>query len=109
MATETVQTHTPTPWRRGKASDAIVADAPLRPFDSPEDVAYYGGYLIAESVTVANQDFIVRACNVHEELLEALRELVRQDACQRATQATDIGLAMAVDRAWTAIAHAEGR
>lgn len=99
MATETQPaTHTPTPWRRGKASDAIVADAPVRPFDDAEDVAYYGGYLVAESVTVANQEFIVRACNAHDELVAALKRAVETI---RAFHGIDLHGPHIEEHAWT--------
>jgi hypothetical protein len=68
--------HTPTPWRLGK-SGAIVCETPIPEMrsDIPENQEFYGGHLVAESVTKANAEFIVLVCNSHEELLEAAKEM----------------------------------
>lgn len=58
------------------------------------------------------KDYQIEQCPLHgaaTELLQALKDLLKQERVQRATQATDIGLATAADRAMAAIAKAESR
>jgi len=63
--------HTPTPWRIGK-NGGVVSDSAeglvINGAFGKEAVEYYGGNLICESVTRANAEFIVEACNAHERL-----------------------------------------
>jgi len=68
--------HTKTPWRVGNPNKmgSVVADEPVPEIGGSEDVDYYGGHLIAESIAPRNAAFIVRACNAHELLVEALNE-----------------------------------
>jgi hypothetical protein len=61
--------HTPTPWRYGSPADAIVAGERE---SNAQDVMYYGGTLVAESVDHSDREFIIRACNAHEQLVKAL-------------------------------------
>lgn len=50
------QDHTPEPWLEGNPSDAIVAENPVHYMgDNDEHRDHYGGYVIAESMTVANR------------------------------------------------------
>ena len=67
--------HTKTPWRVGSPNrmGSVVADEPVPEIGGSEDVAYYGGHLIAESIAPRNAAFIVRACNSHEPLVAALK------------------------------------
>lgn len=76
--------HTATPWRIGKSCGSVVADEPVPEVSGAEDVAYYGGYLIAESIAPRNAEFIVRACNAHAALIHAL-QMVRDadEDCRR--------------------------
>jgi len=70
--------HTKTPWRVGKPTQmgAVVADEPVPEIGGSDCVDYYGGHLIAESIAPRNAEFIVRACNAHEQLVTALKRLV---------------------------------
>lgn len=62
--------HTKTPWRAGRG--CVVADVPVPGMGGSDAVEYYGGHLVAESITAENVEFIVRACNSYDELVEAL-------------------------------------
>lgn len=64
--------HTATPWRVGRKG-CVVADVPVPGMGGNDDVAYYGGHMVAESVTEANAAFIVKVVNLHEQLVAALR------------------------------------
>lgn len=63
--------HTPIPWRIERQSNglyAVCADLAKR----------HGGstpFSLATDIRVANAEFIVRACNSHADLLEALQRL----------------------------------
>lgn len=63
---ETAQ-HTPTPWyakpREGRMTVPIVSSDGVKLAEATAYTPYY--------TTAANADFIVRACNVHEDLLAA--------------------------------------
>ena len=54
-------THTPGPWRIG-SHGGIVADFPIaHGVKGTDDTAYYGGYLICETVAPCNQPLIAAA------------------------------------------------
>jgi hypothetical protein len=64
--------HTPKPWRYNPQAGAVVCDTQVGPVPlDPETREYYGGEVIAETVTPANGKLIERA----PELLEALEEI----------------------------------
>lgn len=64
--------HTPGPWAVG-LKGGVVADTPTNNHIlGSDDVEYYGGYLICESVTLANARLIVKV----PELLEAAKKVV---------------------------------
>lgn len=67
--------HTKTPWRVGSPSQmgSVVADEPVPEIRGSNAVEYYGGHLIAESIAPRNAEFIVRACNAHDQLVALLR------------------------------------
>jgi hypothetical protein len=54
--------HTKTPWRTGK-SHCVVADEPVPGMNGSDAFEYYGGHLIAESVTPKNARRIVACVN----------------------------------------------
>ncbi len=69
--------HSKAPWRAGNVGDAVVSDERLReqypPHYSPEEeVEWYGGYLVAESIAPQNRPLIIAA----PDLLEALEALL---------------------------------
>ena len=72
--------HTKTPWRVGAPSQmgSVVADEPVPEIKGSDAVQYYGGHLIAESIAPRNAEFIVLACNAHEQLVAALRETLAE-------------------------------
>ena len=72
--------HTKTPWRVGNPSQmgSVVADEPVPEIGGSDAVGYYGGHLIAESIAPRNAEFIVRACNAHHQLVDALRSVRRE-------------------------------
>ena len=68
--------HTPTPWKwsdDGTRSHLIQAD--LEPGDG-DDILWHGG---AWAMKPENKAFILRAVNSHDELVEALEELLRHE------------------------------
>lgn len=68
--------HTKTPWRVGAPNKmgSVVADEPVPEIGGSDAVGYYGGHLIAESIAPRNAEFIVRACNAHDQLVAALHD-----------------------------------
>ena len=90
--------HTPGPWQIGKNFGSVVCDTPVPGISGSDDTEYYGGHLIAESVTEANARLIAAA----PELLEALKELMVAADRVSAEPVTWLGKARA------AIAKAEG-
>lgn len=71
---EIMNKHTEIPWRVARGS--VVADDDTG-WDDAENCEFYGGHLVCESVRwPANAEFIVRACNSHEDLLEACKAFV---------------------------------
>ena len=66
--------HTKTPWRVGKPTGmgAVVADEAVPEIKGSDCVDYYGGHLIAESIAPRNAEFIVRACNAHDQLVHTV-------------------------------------
>ena len=95
-------THTPGPWRVGW-NTAVVADVPIPDMRGSADIAYYGGYLVAESCTSANARLISAA----PDLLDALRAAVAR--VEVANREGDPILSGWLPSARAAIATAEGR
>ena len=67
--------HTPGPWRIGKGYDSVVSDTPPNPRLSSsldaDEVAAYGGYIIAESITKNNKALIAKAPELLDACLDA--------------------------------------
>ncbi len=86
--------HTKTPWKYNEGRETIEAEG--------RDIAY-----LNPTDSDANAEFITRACNAHEELLEAVEALVD---CQREKDPTAFNMRYdkACQQARKAIAHAEG-
>lgn len=59
---------TPGPWRKGHNDDSVVSDHPVRETGDDDHVAYYGGYLIAESISQKNIPLIAKAPEMYERL-----------------------------------------
>ena len=82
MTNETKTEHTPTPWKVIHGKFIIVSC-------NEEELGYYSIAEIADVVpkcpTLANAEFIVKACNSHEKLVEALKlaqwHLEQRHAC----------------------------
>jgi hypothetical protein len=51
---------------------SVVADEPVPEIKGSDVVEYYGGHLIAESIAPRNAEFIVRACNAHDQLVHVV-------------------------------------
>lgn len=65
---------TPAPWRAGsERRNCVVADAAAPGIGGSDDVAYYGGHLICESVNDANASLIAAAPEMADLLAEAAR------------------------------------
>lgn len=61
--------HTRGPWRVGKGFGSVVADTPVPEVNGSDAVEYYGGHLVAESISPANARLIAAA----PDLLAALK------------------------------------
>ena len=89
----------PRPWRlapEGKPQDTVLTDDPGQSADKAEDVQYYGGYIVAESVTRPARELIVAAVNALPDLLRLARA---------AEKASDVLLKL--DREFEYLRHAE--
>lgn len=64
--------YTPGPWRRGKQGGSVVADVPVPEMGGSDAVEYYGGHLVAESITPSNAKLIAAA----PDMLALLAELI---------------------------------
>jgi hypothetical protein len=117
-STKSPTTHTPGPWKageaawfRGRAHDDT--ESGKRPITSTAPGARG---VIANVYGRANAEFIVRACNAHDGLLEALKSLVNEAtgflamADPNAHGQTNLNcLDLRIEAARAAIAKAEGR
>jgi len=68
----TESSHTPTPYK-GNAEGVITDKSGKRIACCTMDIVLRS----ADGQMLANRDFIVRACNAHDELVEALRSYLR--------------------------------
>jgi hypothetical protein len=75
--------HTALPWRVGRPG-CVVSDHPVPKMGGSDDIDYYGGHMVAESITKDNAAFIAQACTAFPQLLHAL-EMIRDadDDCRR--------------------------
>jgi len=89
--------HTATPWKIGKSYTTEIA---IRECDTNDCVAVCCDLL--EDEMKANAEFITRACNAHDELVEALKDVVH-------TLQIDGYSGYQIRRASKAIAKAEGK
>ena len=77
---------------------------------TPHTIFAVNGPMVARAVTLAEADFIVRACNSHEQLVEALRRLIAaKEACAVifAASSEEAEYGEAMDAARAALAAAE--
>jgi hypothetical protein len=67
--------HTPTPWQYGELSESVMTAraGPIVDADFARDIISY-------EERFANLKFIVRACNAHDALVAALREIEANNA-----------------------------
>ena len=92
--------HTPGPWRIGKGAidyGAVVSDISPNPrrldAEKADEVAAYGGYVVAESITRNNKPLIamapgiLAACEDAHQLLSTCRELQGEAAKRQVLQA----------------------
>ena len=95
--------HTPGEWRIGKMGGTVVADS--KTSDTPntghDDVEYYGGYLICESIAT---QAIAQAITGLPDLLEACKMVIAKLRGQHL--GTEIGLET-IEKIQAAIAKAE--
>lgn len=68
-----VSNYTPGPWRIG-TNYGVVADHPVHGLPGSEEVDYYGGHLIAESVAPKNQPIIAAAPEMYAALEAVLSD-----------------------------------
>ena len=75
--------HTPGPWRQGKTSATVVSDSALgidmMGATDESAIEYYGGNLIAESVSTNNTALIAAAPEMKEALEAAYLVLTSQE------------------------------
>ena len=99
--TKASASRTPGPWLYGELSESIIGPraAPVCDFDNARDT-----FSVPETEIAANAAFIVRACNAHDELVAALREIIA--AFDGDTECTEI-LDMIDNNLRAALKHAE--
>lgn len=107
--------HTPLPWNVPEVTDrrhrcvVIMSESGAKQDNGPAQVACcYVNHVDFEGAK-ANAEFITRACNSHEELLAALRNLEIAGGCFCGTGIPNDMHAMFCRKARTAIAKAEGK
>lgn len=89
--------HTPGPWRIGKNFGSVVCDTPVLGIRGSDHTEYYGGHLIAESVTKANARLIA----LSPTMFDALRQWAWAEAhgdsaeIENARKARDAAIAKA--------------
>lgn len=93
--------HTPGPWRAARLHGAVVADIPILEVPGSDDVTYYGGHLIAESIAAQNVALIAAA----PDLLAALR-VMRETMLVLVFQYADDEFSQSLEQADAAIAIA---
>lgn len=69
------QTNSMGPWRPGRLKGTVVSDTPTGEISGSDDVDYYGGFLVAESVSARNVSFIAAAPTMLKALLAARDEV----------------------------------
>lgn len=94
--------HTPGPWRLGKTADAVVCDTPLGSGGGHDDVGYYGGHLVAESIASHGDRHLIAAA---PDLLAVVEVIVR---LHRSSDQDHSECALC-EAARAAIAKAEGK
>lgn len=75
--------HTPGPWRVGRRG-SVVADSPVPQISGSDAVEYYGGHLIAESITPSNAALVAAAPDFYgaltiadiDQIIEAIENFV---------------------------------
>ena len=70
-------THTPTPWKYEKYGNDTDVNNTHEIFTDCE-TEYYIANVNRETNPVGNAEFIVRACNAHDDLVSALENLLSQ-------------------------------
>jgi hypothetical protein len=63
--------HTPGPWKIGKGS-FIISDSPSPGIPGSDEVDYYGGHLICESVSKSNATLIAAAPDLLQSLIDVM-------------------------------------
>ncbi|MBC3906238.1 hypothetical protein [Undibacterium umbellatum] len=94
-----VAMHTPGPWRVG-SSGGVVCDTPIKDgIPGSDEVKYYGGHLICESMTFANAKLIAAAPDLLAELGKAdliinvmLNQLTTEQKCVCAAKIQELGI-----------------
>lgn len=68
--------HTDGPWRIGQNRSSVVSDNPSPGVNGSDDVEYYGGHLICESVSKPNAKLIAAA----PDFLKALQDIAKHQS-----------------------------
>ncbi len=66
-------------WKKGKAGNSVVSDKqtlPVQPITGHNEIDYYGGYLVAESIPDEDHQNLIAAT---PDLLEALESIENDD------------------------------
>lgn len=66
--------HSPLPWKVVGRRKPII--------ESERGVVAYSNELMIEGTDIANSLFIIKACNHHEELVQALKGMMNMAACR---------------------------
>ena len=104
--------HSAFPWRTGTGGSIVCDDESLGPgCDDSGALEYYGGHVVCETLTPANAEFIVRACNAHDDQLAALEAAVEYECSPESgamTVASATRYIAMMERVADAIAKAKG-
>lgn len=73
--------YAPTPWEIGEAYGTPAKIVLKQRNGAQVFIALIGNVNVSDDAIQANADFIVTACNAHEDLLEALKECISDLAC----------------------------
>ncbi len=96
--------HTKGPWRAGNVGASVVSDHPVEEMTGSDDVQYYGGHLIAESISKENRNIVIASPDLYEALV-----MVRDADNDRAWDGVAVIPGPARQKIDAAIAKAEGR
>lgn len=83
--------HTPTPWVYGDAKGTLCAYRVVEPNERQRTIAFVA-HTGSNAQDKSNAEFIVRACNCHDELVQALQDLLAADQMPPCEKQADLAI-----------------